>query len=187
MKTAILAATLALAIAPIAHAATLDLNLNVASVHTEQWARRSLNQRNPGLGLTYHFDRTWAVMAGEYKNSYRVTTVYAAAVWTPVHIGRADRWHVDAGLAAGLASGYGHASYNTYSWTADPASTTGWRLVTTRHRFMRNPLSPLMAAGIVRLTSPSGLGLNLLIVPNQGPRSSGFVGFQLAVPIGGAP
>lgn len=185
MKTAILAALAIAALAPVAHAGTLDLNLNVASVHTEQWARQALNQRNPGIGATWHWSRTWALMGGEYKNSYRVTTVYAAAVWTPLHIGAADRWHVDVGLAAGLASGYGHASYKTYAWAADPATPSGWRLVTASHRYMRNPLSPLMAAGIVRLTSPSGLGLNLMVVPNQGPASSGFVGFQLAVPIGG--
>lgn len=188
MKTAILVAALAVAaLAPTAHAGQLDLNLNLASVHTEQWARRSLNQRNPGAGLTYHWSRTWAVMGGEYLNSYRRPTWYAAAVWTPVHIGAARRWHVDAGLAAGLASGYGHAHYDTHAWTIDPATATGWRLVTTRHRYMRNPYSPLMAAGIVRIAAPSGLGLNLMVVPNQGPTSSGFVGFQLAIPIGGAP
>lgn len=160
---------------------TLDLNL--ASIHTEAWARRQLNQVNPGIGATYHYSRTWALMAGQYKNSYRATTVYAAAAWTPLQIGAADHWHVDAGIAAGLASGYGHAAYNTYAWAVDPADASGWRLVTTRRRYMRNPLSPLMAAGIVRLVSTSGVGLNLLAVPNQGARSTGFIGLQLSIPL----
>lgn len=180
-----LATALAFALpAQRAHAGTLDLNLNLASIHTERWARRTLNQTNPGAGVTYHWNRTWALMGGEYLNSYRSPTWYAAVAWTPLHIGRMGHWHVDAGVAAGLATGYGHATYATYAWVPDRASANGWRLVTTEHRYMRNPLSPLMAAGVVRIVTPSGFGLNVMVVPNTGPRSSGFVGFQLSVPLG---
>lgn len=192
VRTSLATATAAalLLIAPVAvvaatpaqHHWTLDINL--ASVHTEAWARRSLNQINPGAGITYDWNRTWAFMGGEYLNSYRAPTWYAAAVWTPLHLGRTGHWRVDAGIAAGLASGYAHASYATYRWAPDRAAASGWRLVTTQHSYMRNPVSPLMAAGIVRVVTPwRGVGLNLLWVPNMGPRSSGFVGFQLSVPL----
>lgn len=182
------ASALALGLPHAARAATPNaspwtLDLNLASIHTEAWARRELNQVNPGVGITYHFTRTWAAMGGEYLNSYRRSTWYAAAVWTPLHVGAADRWHVDAGLAAGLASGYGHASYDTYAWAADPSSVNGWRLVTTRHRYMRNSLSPFMAAGVVRVRAGDGIGVNVLWVPNGGRRSSGFVGLQLVLPL----
>lgn len=164
-------------------AGTLDLDLNIASVHTEAWARRSLNQRNPGAGIEYHFNRTWGAIGGEYFNSYRRPTWYAAVTFTPFHLGADHGWRLDAGVAGGIATGYGHASYMAYAWIPDRASATGWRLTTTSHRYARNAFSPLMAAALVRIRAPDGLGANLLAVPNTGPRSSGFIGLQFAVPL----
>lgn len=139
-----------------AHAGTLDLDLNMASIHTERWARASLNQVNPGVGLTYHLDRTWALMSGEYLNSYRCPTWYALGAFTPLHMGSEGHWRVDAGLVAGLASGYTHHE---------------------------NVYAPAVAGMIVRIAAPRGLALNLLAVPNDGPRDSGFIGFQLSIPL----
>lgn len=129
-------------------------NVNLRSVHLEKWAADSLNQDNFGLGAEYRANRTWGFMGGFYRNSYRRTTVYALGTWTPLHLG--DRWSLDAGVAAGLATGY---------------------------RVDEVPTRPFMGAFLVRLNTPSHVGLNLMIVPNSGHRSSGFVGFQLAIPI----
>lgn len=141
-----------------AHAGTLDLNVNLVSVHTERWARNELNQVNPGVGLTYHFDCTWALMSGEYLNSYRCPTWYALGAFTPLHMGSQGHWHVDAGLVAGLASGYTHRE---------------------------NVYAPVVAGVILRIAATRGLALNLLAVPNDGPRDSGFIGFQLSIPLRG--
>lgn len=148
-----------------AHAASLGsqseyaswrLDANLASVHTERWARDSLNQRNPGLGVTWQASRTWALAAGAYTNSYRKPTVYALAEFTPLHIGQVNHWHVDAGVAAGIATGYTRAEI---------------------------PCAPLAGAALIRVTAPDGIALNVLGVPNMGARNSGFIGFQLSVPL----
>lgn len=132
------------------------VTLNLASVHTAAWARRSLNQINPGAGITYAASRTWALAVGEYKNSYSRTSAYALAKWTPLHIGQADRWHVDAGLAGGLLTGYSRAE---------------------------NPARPFGAGGLIRFAAPSGAALELLAVPNTTRGGSGFIGFQLSFPL----
>lgn len=142
--------------APRAHAATWRLDVNIGSVHTERWARDSLNQRNPGVGLEWAPSRTWAVAVGEYWNSYRRATAYALGEWMPVQLGDANDWHLDAGIAAGVASGY----------RRDEVST-----------------APFAAAAVVRLVSPSGFALNVVGIPNAGADQSGFIGFQLAVPL----
>lgn len=141
-----------------AQAATWRLDANLASVHTEAWARDSLNQRNPGLGVTWQASRTWALAAGAYSNSYRKPTVYALAEFTPLHIGQVNHWHVDAGVAAGIATGYTRAEI---------------------------PCAPLAGAALIRITAPGGIALNVLGVPNMGARNSGFIGFQLSVPLSG--
>lgn len=150
---------LAVAFASPAVAGTVDLDLNLASYHTEAWARRSLNQVNPGLGVTYHWNRTWAVMGGVYKNSYRRPTWYALGAFTPLHLGGSHRWHVDAGVAAGFASGYRRAEVGS---------------------------EPVVGGLVVRLAAPNGVALNLLGVPNSDAHNSGFIGFQLSLPLGGA-
>ncbi|EQD34540.1 conserved hypothetical protein, secreted, partial [mine drainage metagenome] len=123
-------ATLALAI-PVAAGAspswTLDVNL--ASVHTERWARHSLNQRNLGLGVTAQFNRNWSISAGWYRNSYRRGSAYALVNWTPWHLALPAGWSIAAGATAGLDSGY-----------------------------RRNELAtqPLVAAALLRVIAPQG-------------------------------
>lgn len=141
---------------PRAQASTWRLDVNIGSVHTEAWARRSLNQRNPGIGLEWATSRMWTLAFGEYWNSYRRPTVYALAEFTPVNLGVVNHWHLDAGIAAGLASGYRHDEV---------------------------PTAPIVGAAVVRLVSPSGYALNVLGVPNAGAYRSGFIGFQFAIPL----
>lgn len=152
---AILAAAIVIAV-PRAHAGTLDLNINLASVHTERWARDSLNQRNPGIGVTYQWSRTWSIAGGVYSNSYRRPTVYALAEFTPLHAGQANHWHLDAGLAAGFASGY---------------------------RRSEIPCEPFVGAALIRVTAPNGIASSIVGVPNMGAYNSGFLGFQVSVPL----
>lgn len=153
-----LMAAAALVFAPMhaARAGALRLDVNLASVHTERWARNSLNQRNPGIGIEYQANRTWAVAGGIYGNSYRRPTVYALAEWTPLHIGQVNDWHLDAGLAAGFATGYTRAEI---------------------------PCAPLGGGALIRVTAPDGIALNIVGVPNMGARNSGFVGFQVSMPL----
>lgn len=152
----ILALVLAFVLPALAHASEVDLDLNLASIHTESWARQSLNQFNPGLGVEYHWNRTWAVMGGEYRNSYRRPTWYALGAWTPLHLGSATSWHLDAGVMAGVASGY---------------------------RTSEVPSQPAVAGLLVRFSTPSGVALNLLGAPNTGAHNSGFIGLQLSIPL----
>ena len=101
-RPAILAALLAATVAaPMAQAVDLSLDLNLASVHTEQWARDSLNQRNEGLGLTAQLDPAWSLSVGEYRNSYRRTSAYALAAWTPLRVPLGNwRWALRQRLAS---------------------------------------------------------------------------------------
>jgi len=155
-RALIIVACLATAIAaPSVRATTLTLDLNLASIHTEHWARDTLNQRNEGLGLTVQLDPSWSLSTGFYRNSYRRTSAYALAAWTPLRI-PLGAWHIDAGGEAGLVTGY-HRSE-----------------VTSR---------PLMAAGLLRVVAPRGWSLDLSIVPNAPNRCSGFVGAQLSLPL----
>lgn len=156
LAIAIVAAGLFLFRPDPALAGTLDLNLNVGSYHTEAWARSALNQVNPGLGLTWHASRTWAIAGGGYFNSYRRPTWYALGEWTPVQIGGADRWHLDAGLAGGLATGY---------------------------RRDEVACEPIVGGAVVRIVAPDGIGLDLVAVPNEDAWHSGFIGIQIAVPL----
>lgn len=137
-------------------AGRITLDINVGSYHTQAWARRDLNQKNPGLGVTYHVDRTWAFAGGGYWNSYRRPTAYALVQWTPLQLGGSNDWHVDAGLVAGLASGY---------------------------RYDEIAVRPLAGGALVRLVAPSGVSLNLYGVPGTGGSKSGFVGVQFSVPM----
>jgi len=152
----IVASVLTLAPNQRASAATWFLDANLASVHTERWARDSLNQINPGIGFEYQANRTWGLAVGEYTNSYRKTTLYGLADFTPIHLGHEGGWHLDAGMAAGLLGGYTHREV---------------------------PCAPLGGGLLVRVAAPNGIALNLFDVPNTGAHQSGFIGFQLAVPL----
>lgn len=142
-----------------AHAADILLDVNTVSIHGEQWARHDLNQINPGLGITYRPEGSagdWALSVGAYDNSYRRLAAYALAEWTPLHIGNPQGWHVDAGLSAGVASGY---------------------------RRSEIPTSPAMGTALFRIESPSGMAASFFAVPNFGARASGFIGLQIGVPL----
>jgi hypothetical protein len=155
---ALLAALAIPAFAPIhtAAAATWRLDANLASIHTERWARNSLNQRNPGIGIEYQASRTWTLAGGIYTNSYRKPTVYALAEFTPLHLGAVNHWHLDAGIAAGIATGYNRAEI---------------------------PCAPLAGAAVIRIVTPDGVALNVMGAPNRGAYNSGFIGFQLSIPL----
>lgn len=155
-RPAILAALLAATVAaPMAQAVDLSLDLNLASVHTEQWARDSLNQRNEGLGLTAQLDPAWSLSVGEYRNSYRRTSAYALAAWTPLRVPLGG-WQVTAGGEAGLVTGYRRSEIAS---------------------------QPVMGAGLLRVIAPSHWSLDLTAVPNAPGRRSGFVGVQLSLPL----
>lgn len=153
-----IATALALAHPVTANAAsprwTLDGNL--ASYHTERWARHELNQDNEGLGLTAHINRDWSVSAGWYRNSYRRGSTYLLAAWTPLHASLPAGWSLAAGVTAGLDSGY----------RSDELAT-----------------EPLVGAGLLRVIAPKGWSINLTAVPNAGAHCSGFIGMQVSLPI----
>lgn len=160
IKTLAAASLLTITTLTAAHAADapaprLSLDLNLASVHTEAWARRELNQVNPGLGLEYQASPDVGYAVGFYVNSYRRETAYALGIWTPLHIDLPAGLAASAGLAAGLVSGY--------------------------HR-SEVPTEPLAAGAVLRLRMTNGFGLNLLAVPNT-QSGSGFVGLQLVAPL----
>jgi len=156
MSRIVIAALLGALCAGTAGAADLSLDLNLASMHTEAWARRELNQDNPGLGLEYQFSPDLSAAGGFYRNSYRRTSAYALGVWTPLHLAIPGGLTASAGLAAGLVSGY--------------TST-------------ECPARPLAAGAVLRIRDRDGLGVNLLAVPNTPRGGSGFIGLQLVVPI----
>jgi hypothetical protein len=143
------------ATASAAQSSRWALDINATSYHTEAWARHSLNQSNPGIGLEYQATSDWSGLAGFYRNSYRRTTGYALAAWTPLRVDLPAGLTASAGLAAGLVSGY---------------------------RRDEVPTSPLAAGALLRIRDASGYGINLLAVPNT-QSGSGFVGLQIVIPI----
>ena len=151
----LLAVSLATAHAADALPSPWSLDINATSVHTEAWARRQLNQDNPGLGIEYQFTPDWSAAGGFYRNSYRRETAYMLGVWTPLHLGLPCGLTANAGIAAGLVSGY---------------------------RRPEVPTEPLAAGAVLRLRTAHGFGINLLAVPNT-QSGSGFIGLQLVAPI----
>ncbi|MDE2129432.1 MAG: hypothetical protein KGJ74_07180 [Betaproteobacteria bacterium] len=141
--------------APTPAASRWTLDISTVSYHTRQWARDSLNQRNEGLGLEYQATPDWGLAVGFYKNSYSRTSAYALASYTPLHLALPAAWRVNAGLTAGVVTGYTSAEA---------------------------PARPLALAALLEVRDQAGYGINLVAVPNMGP-SAGFVGLQLVVPI----
>lgn len=80
------------------HAKAAEVDVSVAGF--SQHTKPGFNGVNPGLGVRVA-NGALAWELGEYKNSYRRTSAYAIAEYTPVHIGDAS-----AGVFAGVASGY---------------------------------------------------------------------------------
>ena len=155
--TLAVAVAMALATPTTASAApTYTLDLNLASYHLERWARQSLNQRNLGAGITAQIDRNWSVSAGGYRNSYRRTSTYLLASWTPLHASLPAGWSIAAGATGGYDSGYRSSEIATAPW---------------------------VAAGLLRVISPAGWSINLTGVPNASHSRSGFVGMQLSLPM----
>jgi hypothetical protein len=160
-----LALALALALGfPAAHAegagepSALSLDVSLASFHTGARARHSLNQHNPGLGLTYSFspDSDWSGSLGFYENSYRKTSAYALANWTPWHASLPGDFALAAGVTAGLVSGYTRAQCE---------------------------VRPFAAGLLVRFRRAGAWGFNIVAAPRVRRGGSGFVGFQLVVPL----
>ncbi|OZB54549.1 MAG: hypothetical protein B7X42_02110 [Thiomonas sp. 14-66-4] len=160
-----LALALVVALGTVARAGTLPataptpprwaLDISTTSYHTRQWARDSLNQDNPGLGVEYRCTQNSGFASGFYKNSYSRTSAYAVATYTPLHISLPEGFSVAAGGLAGVISGYTN---------------------------QEAPARPLMAAALVEVRNARGYGINLIGVPNMGP-SAGFIGLQLVVPL----
>ena len=156
-KTLIAGAIVAVLAAPVAaSAATYTLDLNLASIHTERWARHELNQRNEGLGATANFNRNWSLSSGWYRNSYRRGSTYLLVNWTPWHASLPGGWSLAGGVTGGLDSGY----------RSDELATQPW-----------------VAAALLKLRAPSGWSVNLTAVPNAGAHCSGFIGMQVSLPI----
>ena len=151
----LLALSLATTHAANASPSPWSIDINTTSIHTEAWARRQLNQDNPGLGIEYQFSTNWSAAGGFYRNSYRRETAYMLGVWTPLHVDLPAGLTASVGLAAGLVSGY---------------------------RRPEVPTEPLAAGAVLRLRTAHGFGLNLLAVPNT-QSGSGFIGLQLVAPL----
>ena len=78
------------------HGAEVDVSVAGFSEHSKP----GFNAINPGLGARVA-NGALAWEAGEYRNSYRRTSAYAIAEYTPIRIGAAS-----AGVFGGVASGY---------------------------------------------------------------------------------
>ncbi len=144
------------AIASAAQATRWSLDLNLASIHTEAWARHALNQRNLGLGLTARFSPDWSVSAGWYRNSYRRGSTYLLAAWTPLHASLPAGWSLAAGATGGLDSGYRSEELAT---------------------------QPLVAAALLRVIAPAGWAVDLTAAGNAQGRHSRFIGAQVSLPL----
>lgn len=114
------------------------LDINTASYHTRSWARDSLNQDNPGLGVQYQYSPNLGLAGGAYENSYSRTSLYALAFYTPAHFALPFGLTASAGIAAGSVSGYTRAE------------------------------APGRPGALLEVRSAAGYGVNLVAVPNAG-------------------
>jgi hypothetical protein len=143
--------------------ATMDTNL--ASLHTQSWARRDLNQFNPGVGLTIPSSvPQLSLVSGFYRNSYDRTSVYGGVLYEPFNWNGAGL-HWRAGVIVGLISGYSNDE---------------------------EPDRPLMTALALSAQTESGWGARLIFCPaglsqpfGNDTRSgkSGAIGLQLLAPL----
>jgi hypothetical protein len=109
MKT-IIAIMLALSsFAAQAEESPWSIQLHGASWHAEERSKyentaQDWNEVNPGVGIRYELDKTWAVQAGVYRNSIDKVSAYALADWTPIRAGS-----FSIGLFGGAVTGYNSA------------------------------------------------------------------------------
>lgn len=64
-------------------------------------ANPNLNEQNWGVGVEYRTSEKWKVAIGQYRNSYRYSSIYAAKIWLPI-----QEKNFKFGAAMGLVSGY---------------------------------------------------------------------------------
>lgn len=62
---------------------------------------QNFNENNFGIGVEYEFNKDLSVAVGQYRNSIRNTSHYAALAYTPLHAGP-----FSFGVAAGAIDGY---------------------------------------------------------------------------------
>jgi hypothetical protein len=69
--------------------------------------KRQYNERNYGLGFEYPLGKETRLVGGEYRNSFRDTSMYLGVAWMPVHFGQ----HVHIGLTPAIVTGYTKHQY----------------------------------------------------------------------------
>lgn len=112
---------------PKARAGDLYGAVTVHSYHVDRQAK--YNEKNYGVGLEYQFDRTFALAAGEYKNSFRVKSTYYGMAYTPFTEGQ---WK--AGVLVLAINGYDMQNARRYIPVAVPlivreSERVGWNIV----------------------------------------------------------
>jgi len=76
------------------------LSFTLASHHFQ--SPTELEERNWGIGIEHTLqDSDWREIAGIYRNSFRRTSVYAGAVYSPLRFS-----HISVGLMGGIFTGY---------------------------------------------------------------------------------
>ena len=76
------------------------VSVTVRSYHYRR--DKDYNETWHGIGIEHGIAQDTRLIAGIYENSYRETSVYAGAAWTPIHL--SERLH--AGVHAGCVNGY---------------------------------------------------------------------------------
>lgn len=75
------------------------VNIGGVSHHFDR--SKNFNENNFGIGIEYELNEDVAFAVGQYKNSIRNASHYAAIAYTPLHAGP-----VSLGVAAGTVDGY---------------------------------------------------------------------------------
>jgi hypothetical protein len=106
-------------------AAETDVVVHVGSHHVDR--SRNWNETNAGLGVRRTFDNNAFVEVGAYKNSFYRNSVYTLIGYQPVVVGP-----IKAGLASGLATGYGYAAVPIVATAVDlKIGSGGVRMIAT--------------------------------------------------------
>jgi len=116
-----------------ARAGDLWTACTVRSYHFDR--SQGYNERNWGCGIEYGVARDIRLIAGAYRNSLFRRSLYAGALWTPLHIGPAK-----IGLIGGVVNGYDDESHGRLFPVVAPAVVLEYRsfginlLATPRYR-----------------------------------------------------